>query len=215
MKNIEISRPKLEDEELINEFFEIAIRDTFERNGISDLADTIAEEIKDKRRRLNQDIESDGKNRYFLIAKEDEKIVGSIEYGPSNDLIISCTNGELKDLVEIGTVFVHPNYQKKGIGSKLLNLIFKELKGNSIKEFCFDSGYKTAQKIWNKKFGNPEYHLKNYWGEGADHMVWRISVEDVIRKQQALDYSYSRNRAITRGGGQGYGVYGEETDKEV
>lgn len=180
MINIEISRLKVEDIELINEFFEIVLRDTFERNGISGLVDLIVEEIEDKRRCLNQDIESDGKNRYFLIAKENDKIVGSIEYGQSNELISSCTNGELKELVEIGTVFVHPEYQKNGIGSRMLNLIFIELKKNSIKEFCLDSGYKSAQKIWTRKFGNPEYHLKDYWGEDTDHMVWRISVEDVI-----------------------------------
>ena len=179
MNNIEISRPKFEDTELINEFFEIVIRDTFEKNGISDLINIIVEEIKDKRRCLNQDIESDGNNRYFLIAKEDNRIVGSVEYGPSNELIISCTNGKLKELVEIGTVFVHPDYQNKGIGSRMLNLIFIELEKNRIKEFCLDSGYKSAQKTWINKFGNPEYHLKDYWGEGSDHMVWRISVEDV------------------------------------
>lgn len=181
MKNIEISRPKFEDIELINEFFEIVIKDTFEKNDISDLINIIEEEIKDKRRCLNQDIESDGKNRYFLIAKEDDKIVGSIEYGPSNELINSCTNGKLKEIVEIGTVFVHPDYQNKGIGSRMLNLIFIELEKNSIKEFCLDSGYKSAQKTWINKFGNPEYHFKDYWGEDADHMVWRIS-EEGIRK---------------------------------
>lgn len=181
MINIEIDRPKFEDIELINEFFEIVIRDTFERNGITDLICEIEEEIKYKRRCLNQDLESDGKNRYFLIAKENDKIVGSIEYGPANELIISCTNGELKDLVEIGTVFVHPDYQKKGIGSRMLNLIFRELEKNGIKEFCLDSGYKSAQKIWISKFGNPEYHLINYWGENSDHMVWRINTEDVIK----------------------------------
>ena len=181
MRNIEISRPKLEDVELINEFFQIVIRDTFERNGISDLVDIIVEEIEDKRRYLNQDIESYGKNRYFLIAKEDDKIVGSIEYGPSNELIDLCTNGELKEIFEIGTVFVHPDYQKKGIGSRLLDLIFKELRTNDIKEVCFDSGYKSAQRIWIKKFGKPEYHLKNYWGDDADHMIWRIGMENVIK----------------------------------
>jgi predicted N-acetyltransferase YhbS len=182
MINLEISRPKLEDVELINEFFDIVIRDTFERNGISDLVDnTIVEEIGSKRRYLNQDIESDGKNRYFLIVKEDDKIVGSIEYGPSNELIISCTNGELKELVEIGTVFVHPEYQKRGIGNSMLNLIFIELEKHGISEFCLDSGYKSAQKIWINKFGIPEYHLKDYWGEDADHMVWRVRVKDVIK----------------------------------
>ena len=181
MRNIEISRPRFSDNGLINEFFEIVLRDTFEKNGIPDLVILIAEEIKDKRRCLNQDIESGGKNRYFLIAKEDDNIVGSIEYGASNDLIISCTNGKLKSLVEIGTVFVHPAYQNKGIGSRMLNLIFIELKKNGIKEFCLDIGYKSAQKTWTNKFGNPEYYLKDYWGEDADHMVWRISVEDVIK----------------------------------
>jgi GNAT superfamily N-acetyltransferase len=181
MRNIEISRPRFEDIELINEFFEIVLRDTFEKNGIADLVNLIEEEIKDKRRCLNQDMESNGKDRYFLIAKEDDNIVGSIEYGPSNDLIISCTNGKLKKLVEIGTVFVHPDYQNKGIGSRMLNLIFIELEKNEIREFCLDSGYKSAQKTWTKKFGNPEYYLKDYWEKDADHMVWRIRVEDVIK----------------------------------
>ena len=181
MRAIEINRPKFEDIELINEFFEIVIKDTFERNGISELVDTINEEIEDKRKTLNQDMESDGKNRYFLIAKEAEKIVGTIEYGPSNELIISCTNGELKELVEIGTVFVHPDYQKNGIGNRMLNELFVELKETGIEEFCLDSGYKSAQQIWINKFGNPEYHLKDYWGKDADHMVWRINVEDVLK----------------------------------
>jgi GNAT superfamily N-acetyltransferase len=180
MRSIEITRPKFEDIEHINKFFEIVIRDTFERNGISYLVDTIKEEIEDKRRCLNQDIESCGRNRFFLIAKEEDKIVGSIEYGPSNELILSCTNGELKDLVEIGTVFVHPDYQNMGLGKRMLNQIFMELKKNGIKEFCLDSGYKTAQETWINRFGKPEYHLKDYWGEDADHMIWRVRVEDVI-----------------------------------
>ncbi|AOT68615.1 GNAT family N-acetyltransferase [Geosporobacter ferrireducens] len=181
MRDIEISRPKFEDIALMNEFFEIVIRDTFERNGISNLVDTINGEIENKRRFLNQDMESGGKNRYFLVAKEEENIVGTIEYGPSNELIVSCTDGEFKELAEIGTVFVHPDYQKKGIGSRMLHLMFIELDKRGIEEFCLDSGYKSAQQIWINKFGNPEYHLKDYWGEDADHMIWRISVKAVLK----------------------------------
>jgi GNAT superfamily N-acetyltransferase len=180
MNNLEISRPKVEDIELINEFFQIVLKDTFEKNQISDLVDLLSEEIVEKRRCLNQDIDSNGKNRYFLIAKDGDRIVGSVEYGPSNDLIISCTNGKLKDLVEIGTVFVRPDYQNKGIGTKMLRQLFLELEKKDIKEFCLDSGYKTAQKTWIKKFGTPEYHLKDYWEEGADHMIWRVSVKDAL-----------------------------------
>jgi len=50
------------------------------------------------------------------------------------------------------------------------------LEKNEIREFCLDSGYESAQKIWINKFGNPQYHLKDYWGEAADHMIWRISL---------------------------------------
>ena len=107
--------------------------------------------------------------------------MGSIEYAPSNELIRSCTNGELKELLEIGTVFVHPDYQKQGIGTKMLNLIFMDLEKSGVKEVCLDSGYKLAQKTWMKKFGNPEYHLKDYWGKDADHMIWTIRVKDVAR----------------------------------
>lgn len=181
MNNIEISRPRIDEVELINEFFKLVIHDTFMRNNISDLVDTLANEIEDKRRCLNQDMESNGKNRYFLVAKDGREIIGSIEYGPSNELINLCTKGELKDIVEIGTVYVHPNYQGNGLGSRLMEAIFMELKHNGILEFCFDSGYKSAQKIWINKFGKPQYHFKDYWGENEDHMIWRIQLKDVLK----------------------------------
>lgn len=180
MNSVKISRPTYDDIEIINEYFKVVLIDTFRRNEILDLTDLLAEEIEEKRKCLNQDFETEGRDRFFLIGKDDDKIVASIEYGPSNELIDTCTKGELKDLVEIGTVFVHPDYQAEGIGSRMLKEIFIEMKRKGIEEFCFDSGYKSAQKIWEHKFGKPEYHLKDYWGEGADHMVWRLKVEDVI-----------------------------------
>lgn len=180
MIDIEIGRARIEDTELINEFFSIVLKDTFKRNGISDLVDTYNEEINDKRRCLYQDFESGGKNRYFLIAKHKGIVVGSVEYGLSNELIISCTNGELKEVLEIGTVFVHPDYQRRGIGSRLLELIFMELEKNGVMEFCLDSGYKSAQKIWIKKFGHPQYLFKDYWGKDADHMIWSMQLQAVL-----------------------------------
>lgn len=181
MDNIVLSRPIIDEMELINDFFKLVIDDTFEKNSISHLVDAIANEIEEKRKLLKQDMESNGANRYFLIAKDGRKIVGSIEYGPSNELINICTEGELKDIIEIGTVYVHPDYQGKGVGSKLLDAIFEELKHKGIHDFCFDSGYNSAQKIWINKFGKPQYHIKDYWGENADHMIWRIQLKDVLK----------------------------------
>jgi GNAT superfamily N-acetyltransferase len=80
--------------------------------------------------------------------------------------------------VEVGTVFVHPDYQGKGIGNSLLEAIMKHLKNIGLTEFCLDSGYGSAQQIWKRKFGLPDYWQKDFWGEGQDHMVWRITFKE-------------------------------------
>jgi hypothetical protein len=53
---------------------------------------------------------------------------------------------------------------------------------DGIKEFCLDSGYKIAQRIWIEKLGIPQYHLKDYWGKDADHMIWQRNIEDVLKE---------------------------------
>lgn len=113
-----------------------------------------------------------------MVALVGNKIVGTIEYGPASDLICHCTNHAFKEMIEIGTVLVHPDYQRMGIGNLLLNKMFFTLQNRGIKEFCLDSGYISAQKIWKKKFGDPNYLLKDYWGEGFDHMIWRVKISD-------------------------------------
>jgi GNAT superfamily N-acetyltransferase len=83
------------------------------------------------------------------------------------------------DVYEIGTVFVHPGYQRRGIGSLLFNTMLLTFLNRGIEEFCMDSGYASAQTIWTRKLGDPDYWLKDYWGEGSDHMIWKRKVKDV------------------------------------
>lgn len=181
MKNVEIRRPGIEDKAALHEFFREVLEDTYAREGLAELQEDIKEEIETKKAYLERDYESSGKKRYFLIALDNGRIVGTIEYGPSSELIVSCTDGALKELVEIGTVFVHPEYQRQGVGNMLLNEMYKTLLNKGIEEFCLDSGYTNAQKIWKKKFGEPDYLIKDYWGEGFDHMIWRVRIKDVYK----------------------------------
>ncbi|MBX9974580.1 GNAT family N-acetyltransferase [Cytobacillus firmus] len=176
MNSVMIRRPRAADVIELNNFFRLAINDTFLKEGIGDLLEDMEEEVKAKRDYLNRDMISGGKERYFLIALYGDKIIGSIEYGPASDLIKKCTDQALQDLYEVGTVFVHPDYQKKGIGNQLIAAMLFTLRNKGVEEFCLDSGYKLSQKIWRKKFGEPDFLLKNYWGEGAHHMIWRIKV---------------------------------------
>lgn len=178
MIKVEIRRPEIKDIIELHSFFRLVISDTFIKEGIGDKLKDINDEIKAKEKYLENDLQSNGENRYFLIALDGDQIIGSIEFGPASDLINSCTNNPFKDLIEVGTVFVHPDYQRMGVGNRLLNTMYLTLKNKGIEEFCLDSGYINAQKIWKKKFGKPDYLLKNYWGKGYDHMIWKIKVSD-------------------------------------
>ncbi|MEH7387775.1 GNAT family N-acetyltransferase [Bacillus sp. JJ1521] len=174
--NVDIRRPKIEDKDELHLFFSTVIVDTFEKEGIGHLTKDIDEEIETKKIYLESDYDSGGQSRYFLIATYGETIVGTIEYGRASSLICKSTNNAFCDLIEVGTVFVHPKYQGKGIGNLLLQSIYVALKNKDIKEFCLDSGYKNSQKIWKNKFGSPDFVLKDYWGEGLDHMIWKMNV---------------------------------------
>ncbi|MFI8687022.1 GNAT family N-acetyltransferase [Rossellomorea sp. NPDC077527] len=179
MTRIEISRPMDVDKDELILFFDLVIRDTFDKEGLSTLQEDIQTEIKTKIQYLQSDYDSNGGERYFLIAKVGGTIVGTVEYGPSSVLINTVTNGSLKELFEIGTVFVHPEYQRRGIGTLLFNIMLLTFQSKGIDEFCLDSGYSTSQKVWTRKLGDPDYCLKDYWGEGSGHMIWKRNIKDV------------------------------------
>jgi len=179
-KDIIISRPKKNELPEILDFFEAVLKDTFLTNGLSKMQDLLQEEIIDKKRYIMQDFDSNGEKRYFLFAKSENEIIGCMEYGLSNELLKNCTNHAMDDLYEIGTMFILPKYQKEGISILLQKQIFKALTEIGETECCFDSGYPIAQKIWTKRFGKPTFYLKDFWGEGAPHMVWRIDIKKVL-----------------------------------
>ncbi|MBS4213966.1 MULTISPECIES: GNAT family N-acetyltransferase [Neobacillus] len=179
MLKVEIRRPNLEDTKELHLFFKTVITDTFMKEGLADRQKDIKDEIEAKEKYLASDFESNGDHRYFLIALDGDKIIGSIEFGPASDLICNCTNNAFKGLIEVGTVFVHPDFQRMGVGNLLLNAMYITMKKKGIEVFCLDSGYTRAQKIWIKKFGEPTYLLKDYWGTGNDHMIWRIKVSEL------------------------------------
>ncbi|WP_311083161.1 GNAT family N-acetyltransferase [Paenibacillus polymyxa] len=183
MNNVEIRRPEIKDIEKLNELFRIVITDTFAKEGIGHMLEDIEKEIETKRVYLERDFESHGEHRYFLIAVDGNQIMGSIEFGPVSELISKSTNATFKNLCEVGTVFVHPGSQKIGVGNLLLKSMYLALRNKEVEEFCLESGYRNAQKIWKKKkkFRTPDYLLKDYWGTDFDHMIWRIKVKDVIK----------------------------------
>ncbi|MED2880227.1 GNAT family N-acetyltransferase, partial [Bacillus thuringiensis] len=108
MTNVAVRRPNLNDVDELYLFFRIVITNTYKNEGLSQLLNDIENEINSKKRYLKSDFDSNGEKRYFLLAIDtnNNKIIGTIEVGPASTLINSCTGGVLKDLYEIGTVFI-------------------------------------------------------------------------------------------------------------
>ncbi|MCM3388567.1 GNAT family N-acetyltransferase [Ureibacillus chungkukjangi] len=179
MCEIEIRRPKIDEQNQIYEFFNLVITHTYQKEGLSELKDELNDEIETKKKFLADDFASKGGKRFFLFAYDENQIIGSIAYGEPNSILVEVTKGQLRHIPEVGSMLVHPHYQNQGIGNMLLQAIYQALRNKGISEFCFDSGYQQAQIIWTKKFGTPLVFLENYWGENSHHMIWRKNLADV------------------------------------
>lgn len=176
MKNIIITEPTVKDFTELKSLFETVIDDTFAKNELVNLTHLAKEEVEDKMRLLALSLKSIDKEYKFLIAKKSDRIVGTVAFGRSSTLISELTDCILNNTVEIGTLFVLPEYQGQGIGNLLLESALKIFENDNIKSFCLDSGYKTAQKIWIKKFGQPRYFIKDFWAVNLHHMIWCIDL---------------------------------------
>lgn len=179
MESIMIVRPRVNDIEALNKFFELMIRDTFAKEGLRGLEKEIQREVNIKIGYLKNDIATNGGERFFLIGKLEGKIIASIEHGPIGAAIKDCSNGLYDDHQEIGGVFVHPDYQGLGIGNVMLSSMYVAMISKGYEEFVLDSGYKRAQKIWLKKYGEPDLFIKDYWDVTFHHMIWKRRLSDV------------------------------------
>lgn len=175
--NIVISKPQKNDEQAIKKLFTVVITHNFKDYGFYDkYRDDIAYEVGKQITALNEYFETSGKNVYFLIAKEDSKIIGTIAYGKPSADIEKYYPEKPENIPEIKSLYVLPEYQRKGVGTKLLGEIMNVLQKNGLKEFCLDSGYPKAQQFWTKKLGKPIIRIYNRWGAGNDYLIWHYTV---------------------------------------
>ena len=182
MNGILIVKPTKKDIKSAYSVFEITITDAFEKEGLGYLKEDILKEIEYKKNLFTYSLENPDSNIYFLVAKIDDKVIGTISFGPCGSDIKKCTNNQLDGVGELGSLYVLPNFQDKGVGSALIYSMIKYLHELGVKQFCLDSGYKHAQRKWLRKFGEPYIIEKDYWGKDFDHMVWLCNVDDYIKE---------------------------------
>ncbi|MDO7907606.1 GNAT family N-acetyltransferase [Paenibacillus sp. JX-17] len=177
MPELDIRRPRLEDSKELHKFWRKVITDAYAQEGISDQLDSLEEEIHVKEQQLADCFAGEEAGRFILVALVGDQIVGTMGYGPASPLIVEASQQALAGWTEVGTVYVDPAYQRRGVSRQLLKAIGEALQARGIRQFCLDSGYRAAQQAWTRTFGEPAYILKDYYGEGGDHMIWTAAVK--------------------------------------
>ncbi len=183
MGNILIRRPKKEERAQIHALFSRTIAHTLEEEGVGDEVELIASLVKDQQELIDLDIDTDGQQCFFLVAQHKGQIVGTICLRPCSDIIRECADRDTQGMLEIGSVYVLPEFQGKGIARLLLIRMYRTLIEKGATEFWLDSGYDIAKQVWRKILGEPSIIIKNYWAEGVDHHLWfrklgEVDVED-------------------------------------
>lgn len=171
-----ITRPTKDDIEEIHRLLSVTIRDTFRNEGVDISHDSETEEIvAEHMQTLPNDLSTGSQQDFFLMAKIESKIIGMAAFGSVNKIIRAHLDIDVKTTPEIKSVYVLPEFQRMGIGSKLFKQILIELRAHSYKRFCLDSGFRSAQEYWKQKLGEPTIILPDYWDKSAHHMIWVMS----------------------------------------
>lgn len=179
-----IRRPNIKDREELHQLFETTIKNTLELEGAVGEEDFIKELSDDQKNLIDTDFDTDGKEYYFLVAEYEGKIAGTICHRPCSDIIKDCADRDIKGMHEIGSVYILPDFQGKGIAKLLLNAMYITLSAKGFDEFWLDSGYDIAKNVWRNVLGEPTIIMKDYWGEGVDHHLWYRKLSDV-----AIEYN--------------------------
>jgi len=153
-------------------FLRKTIRFAFEQDGIGDQENNILSEITSKTQLLRQAVETNHEQIHFWCARIGREIAGTIALIPPENLILEYLDIVPEKVPEISTVYVHPEYQRQGIGTKMFHAVLDLLQQRRFTRFCLDCGYQKSQEFWIHRLGSPDVTLKNYWGPGINHMIW-------------------------------------------
>ena len=178
---LEIRKPKREEIDNIIDLYDQAIRGAFVSDGYEEVDFDILQELNLKKNQLLEYFDQPSALRNYFIGILDGKIIGTINFGPLGKETRENVSDDFCSQGELGGLYILPDYQNKGYGSALINYLLAWMQAENIQYFSLDSGYKSAQKKWLKRFGKPYKVLKDYWDKGADHMIWLCQLNQVIK----------------------------------
>lgn len=135
-----------------------------------------------ERELINQENRIHAIPKQYYVATQDTQVVGMIAYlDPSEPVQIVAKQLQIPidQIREIIAVYVHPDFQRKGVGSELLTHMGNVLRDKKIPYFALSTGYLRGKNFWRKKLGNETQILQTYY-EGHPCHVWIRNVDDIL-----------------------------------
>ncbi|MFH5881824.1 GNAT family N-acetyltransferase [Liberiplasma polymorphum] len=158
------------------------INKTFKEENIPEEVEKPEDEINFKVTLFNNVIEYIDTKTHVFIAKYENEIIGSIAYGIANGDILELSNNALSDMIEIGSIYVHPKFQGLGVSKHLIKYVLNILSIKNVRTFCLDSGYEKAQSIWYHLFKEPYLVSENHWSVNKAHIIWVCDVHETLSR---------------------------------
>ena len=169
------------DRERIRSLWSRVIEDVYERKDLTIVPPH--QETDFKMRQFDEDMKN-GRATYYL-AFEGERMIGTIAYGsPPNKGILKRTGYALEHEVEIGSLYIDPNSQKKGYGYALLIHVLKTLEKRGVKTVVFDTIIESSRNLWLKLFGDPAYTVPSKTHD-FKVMIWVVTVRHALESIHA------------------------------
>ena len=171
---MKIIKATQKDEATVFAFLDLTIRHTYGKEEISLGDDDPKDEISFKMAYFKSILNEKNAAFYLLF---DPFLIGTISYKKVEGDILSLSQGAYKNEVEIGSVYVHPSYQNKSYGKRLLIHVLHDLKAKNKRMFCLDCGYPKAQVIWTHLLGKPVIVDAHHFGKEKPLMIWHCDVD--------------------------------------
>lgn len=163
---------------LLPKFFNLVISDVLKKENIT-TPQLLENEIYEKLKLCNRAVQNNT-STYVFIAEKDKDIIGIISSSYCNSDIVNVVGEHVKNQFEIGTLYIHPEYQNLEFAKLLINKASSYLSSKRVSVIYFDCRYKGTQIFWSDTLGEASYLSENYWGSGTPHMVWKVSLNDLF-----------------------------------
>ncbi|WKA56886.1 GNAT family N-acetyltransferase [Planococcus shenhongbingii] len=156
-----------------DELFRACLADLLAREGFHD-QELYEEEIYRLNIAVSKSLQES--ENQFYIAEQKSHILGTIALQSPGNMLKSMVEVEPGQF-EVGCVYVHPSYQREGVGDFLFQNAIIQLNSLGKTKFYLDAGFSSSQQYWLKRLGTPSFLIEDYWEQGKPHMVW---IKDIL-----------------------------------